>query len=89
MKVLAVKGIEKYSNLWAVRYARQHGKNMQDAVFLCATPGKAKQKYKELLDILLHHDGVYIGSKEKRKSDTPGKAGGLMSGTASKAVGGC
>ena len=67
MKVLAVKGIEQYSNLWEVRYSRQHGKNVQDAVFVCATPEAAKQKYKELLDILIHHDGVYIGSKEKRK----------------------
>jgi hypothetical protein len=67
MKVLAIKGIEEYGTLWAVRYTRQHGKNVQDAVFLCDTPEKAKQKYKELLDILIHHDGVYIGSKEKRK----------------------
>jgi hypothetical protein len=43
---------------------------VQDAVFLCDTPEKAKQKYKELLDILIHHDGVYIGSKEKRKLKT-------------------
>jgi hypothetical protein len=67
MKVLAVKGIEKYSNLWVVRYSRRHGKNVQDAVFQCKTPEEAKQKYKELLDILIHHDGMYIGSKEKRK----------------------
>jgi hypothetical protein len=70
MKVLAVKGIEKYSNLWEVRYTRQHGKTVQDAVFLCDTPEEAKQKYKELLDILIHHDGVHIGSKEKRKVKT-------------------
>jgi hypothetical protein len=70
MKVLAIKGIEEFSNQWAVRYTRQHGKNVQDAVFLCDTPEKAKQKYKELLDILIHHDGVYIGSKEKRKLKT-------------------
>ena len=69
MKVLAVKGIEKdsFNNLWEVRYTRQHGKHVQDTVFLCDTQEKAKQKYKELLDILIHHDGVYIGSKEKRK----------------------
>jgi hypothetical protein len=70
MKVLAVKGIEKYSNRWEVRYTRHHGKNVQDGVFLCKTPEEAKQKYKELLDILMHHDGVYIGSKEKRKRKT-------------------
>ncbi len=70
MKVLAVKGIEKYSNRWEVRYTRRHGKHVQDAVFICDTPEEAKQKYKELLDILIHHDGVYIGSKEKRKLKT-------------------
>jgi hypothetical protein len=72
MKVLAVKGIKKDSinNLWEVRYTRRHGKNVQDAVFLCDTPEKAKQKYKELLDILIHHHGVYLGSKEKRKRKT-------------------
>jgi hypothetical protein len=70
MKVLAIKGIEVYGSLWAVRYTRQHGKNVQDAVFLCDTPEKAKQKYAALLDILLHHDGVFIGSKEKRKMKT-------------------
>jgi hypothetical protein len=67
MKVLSIKGIEKFSNLWEVRYIRQHGKSVQDAVFVCGTPEEAKQKYKELLDILINHDGVYIGSKEKRK----------------------
>jgi hypothetical protein len=67
MKVLSIKGIEKFSNLWEVRYTRQHGENVQDAVFSCDTPEEVKQKYKELLDILINHDGVYIGSKEKRK----------------------
>ena len=70
MKVLAVKGIEVYGNVWLVRYTRQHGKNMQDAYFSCDTPEEAKHKYTELLDILMHHDGVYIGSKEKRKGKT-------------------
>jgi hypothetical protein len=72
MKVLAVKGIEKDSinNLWEVRYTRQHGKNVQDAVFLCDTPEEAKQKYTELLDILINHDGVYIGGKAKRRLKT-------------------
>jgi hypothetical protein len=70
MKVVAVKGIEKYSNLWEVRYTRQHGKHVQDAVFFCDTPEEAKQKYEQLLDILLNHDGVYIGSKEQRKAKT-------------------
>ena len=42
MKVLAVKGIEKDSNVWLVRYTSQHGKNVQDAVFFCDTPEEAK-----------------------------------------------
>jgi hypothetical protein len=70
MKVLAVKGIEKYSDLWEVRYTRMHGKHVQDAVFTYRTEEEAKQKYKELLDILINHHGVYIGSKEKRKAKT-------------------
>jgi hypothetical protein len=70
MKVLAVKGIEKQGNLWAVRYTRMHGSNVQDALFLCKTPEAAKAKYGELLDILQHHDGMYIGSKEKKKLKT-------------------
>ena len=69
MKVLAVKGIEKdsFNNLWEVRYTRQHGKHVQGAVFVYDSPEEAKQKYKELLDILINHDGVYIGKKEQRK----------------------
>ncbi len=63
MKVLALKGIEKYSNLWEVRYSRQHGKNVQDAVFLCKTPEEAKQKYKELLDILINHQRLRRGDE--------------------------
>ena len=70
MKVLAVKGIEKEGNRWAVRYTRQHGRNVQDALFFCDTPDEAKAKYRELLDVLMHHDGVYIGSKAKRKLKT-------------------
>jgi len=67
MKVLAVKGIEKQGNLWAVRYSRSHGRNVQDAIFLCDIPDAAKAKYRELLDVLLKQNGVYVGSKEKRK----------------------
>jgi hypothetical protein len=71
MKVLAVKGVEEYSNLWAVRYTRLTVKGVrQDAYFLCDTEEEAKEKYQELVDILEHHDGVYIGSKEKRKAKT-------------------
>ena len=74
MKVLAIKGIEDMGSRWGVRYTRQHGRNVQDAVFFCNTPEEAKQKFKELLDILINHAGLYIGSKEKRKrSRKPGR----------------
>jgi hypothetical protein len=67
MKVLAVKSIEQFSNLWEVRYTRMHGRNVQDAVFQCKTPEEAKEKYHELLDILVHHKGIYIGRKAEQK----------------------
>ena len=67
MKVLAIKGIEKQGDLWAVRYTREHGKNVQNALWLCDTPDEAKAKYHELLDVLKHYDGMYIGKKEKKK----------------------
>jgi hypothetical protein len=66
MKVLAIKGIQKEGNRWAVRYVRHHGRNVQDAMFLCKTPEAAKAKYRELLDVLVNHKSVYIGSKAKR-----------------------
>jgi hypothetical protein len=37
-------------------------------VWCGATEEEARQKYAELQDILINHDGVYIGSKEKRKA---------------------
>ena len=64
---MAIKGIEKQGDLWAVRYTRHHGRHVQDALLFCKTPEAAKAKYRELLDVLLHQHGVYIGSKEKRK----------------------
>jgi hypothetical protein len=67
MKVLAVKGIEQFGDLWEVRYTRMHGRNVQDAVFQCKTPEEAKAKYGQLLDILVHHNGIYLGKKAKRK----------------------
>ena len=67
MKVLAVKGIEQYGNLWEVRYTRMHGRNVQDAVFQCKTPEEAKEKYHELMDILQHHNGVYVSKKARKK----------------------
>lgn len=45
----------------------------QPAVFSFRTEEEAKHKYAELLDILINHDGVYIGSKEKRKAKTSRK----------------
>ena len=66
MKVLAVKNVEPFSNLWAVRYTRLTVRGVQqDAYFLYETPEEARAKRDELLDILQHHDGVYIGKKEK------------------------
>ena len=67
MKVLAIKGVEDMGSMWGVRYTRHHGKSVQDAYFLCKTEEAAKEKFRALLDVLVHHDGVYIGSKEKRK----------------------
>jgi hypothetical protein len=68
MKVVAVKGVEKYEDLWAVRYTRLTASGVkQGAVFLCETQEEARDKYHELLDAVAHHDGVYIGSKAKRK----------------------
>jgi hypothetical protein len=70
MKVLAVKGVEEQGNVWAVRYTRQHGGDVQDALWLCDTPDEAKAKYQELLDILQHHDSVYLSKKAKKKLKT-------------------
>ncbi len=70
MKVLAVKGVEPYSNLWVVRYTRQHGTHVQDASFLCDTLDEAQAKYHELLDVLKHHDGIYLSKKAKKKLKT-------------------
>ena len=72
MKVVAVKGIaqDSLNNLWEVRYTRMRGKHVQNAVFSYRTEEEAKAKNQELLDVLEHHDGVYIGSKEKRKAKT-------------------
>ena len=79
MKVLALNGIEKQGHLWAVRYTRHHGRNVQDAIFFCDTPDAAKAKYRELLDVLLKQNGVYVGSKEKRKlKANRGKSGDIV-----------
>jgi hypothetical protein len=68
MRVLAVKTVEEFGNMWAVRYTRLTKRGVkQDAVFLYETPEEASQKRDELLDIVAHHDGVYIGKKAKRK----------------------
>lgn len=67
MKILAVKGVEEQGNVWAVRYTCQHGKNVQDALWLCDTADEAKAKHQELLDILQNHDGIYLSKKVKKK----------------------
>jgi hypothetical protein len=71
MKVLAVKDVEEQGNLWAVRYTRLTRRGIkQGAVFLYHTPEEARQKREELLDILKHHEGVYLGKKVKKKLKT-------------------
>jgi hypothetical protein len=74
MKVLAVKDVDEYSNLWAVRYTRLTRKGVkQEAMFLCETQEEATAKYQELLDVLEHHDGVYVSKykyKYKKRGDT-------------------
>jgi hypothetical protein len=55
MKVLALKGIEKQGHLWAVRYTRHHGRNVQDAIFFCDTADAAKAMpcpYEPVMDLL-------------------------------------
>jgi hypothetical protein len=50
MKVLAVKNVEPFSNLWAVRYTRLTVRGVQqDAYFLYETPEEARAKRDELL----------------------------------------
>jgi hypothetical protein len=54
-----------------VRYTRLTVKGVkQDAYFLCDTPDEAKHKRDELLDILQHHEGVYLSKKAKKKLKT-------------------
>jgi hypothetical protein len=68
MKVLAVTGVEEYDNLWAVRYTRLKGSGVkQDAHFTYNTQEEAVAKYHELLDILQHHNGVYVSKWAKKK----------------------
>jgi hypothetical protein len=68
MKVLAVKDVEEYGNRWIVPYTRLTTRGVkQGAVFLCGTPEEARAKYHELVDILQHHNGVYVSKKAKKK----------------------
>jgi hypothetical protein len=71
MKVLGVKGIEAQGDLWAVRYTylRADG-GKKGGMFLYDTREKAQNKHQELLDVLKHHDGVYLGKKAKKKLRT-------------------
>jgi hypothetical protein len=68
MKVLAVKDVEEYSNLWTVPYTylRADG-GKRNGRFSYRTPDEAHAKRDELLDILQHHDGVYLGNKAKKR----------------------
>jgi hypothetical protein len=68
MKVLSVKGVELYDDLWAVRYTRLTRRGVkQDAHFTYNTQEEATAKYHELLDILQHHNGVYVSKWAKKK----------------------
>jgi hypothetical protein len=74
MKVLAVKGVEKDGKLWTVRYNRLNKGNVrQDAHFTYDTQEEATAKYHELLDILQHHNGVYVSKWAKKKLKTSRK----------------
>ena len=42
----------------------------QNAYFYYETEEEAKEKYQELVDILTHHDGVYVSKNAKRKGKT-------------------
>ena len=71
MKVLAVKGVEKDGHLWTVRYTRLNkGGVKQDAHFTYDTQEEATAKCHELLDILQHHNGVYVSKWAKKKVRT-------------------
>jgi hypothetical protein len=68
MKVLAVKDIEEYGNLWAVRYTRLTRRGVkQEAYFHCNSEKEAQAKRDELLDVLQHHDGMYVSKKAQKK----------------------
>jgi hypothetical protein len=68
MKVLAVKGVEQDGNLWTVRYTRLNkGGAEQVAYFTYNTQEEATAKYRELLDILQNHNGVYVSTWAKKK----------------------
>ena len=69
MKVVAAKDIEAYGQWWEVRYTRLTRRGVkQDAYLVCNTHEQARQKYQELLDALMQHDGVYVSTKAKRKA---------------------
>jgi hypothetical protein len=69
MKVIAVKGVEAYGEWWAVRYTRLTKRGVKQIAYLvCNTHEQAREKHQELLDILKHHDGVYISVTERLKA---------------------
>jgi hypothetical protein len=72
MKVLAVKKVEPFGNLWAVRYTRLTRRGgEQDAYFAYYTRDEAQAKRAELLlDMVQQHDGLSGGEKAKQKVKT-------------------
>jgi hypothetical protein len=69
MKVLAVKKVEPFGNLWAVRYTRLTRRGVkQDDYFAYYTRDEAQAKRAELLlDMVQHHEELSGGKKAKQK----------------------
>jgi hypothetical protein len=70
MKVLAIKNVEPFGNLWAVRYTRLTKRGVkQDAYYTYYTRDEAQAKRAELLlDMVQQHDGLSGGKKAKQKA---------------------
>jgi hypothetical protein len=72
MQVLAVKKVEPFGNLWAVRYTFLIKRGVeQEDYFTYYTRDEAQAKRAELLlDMVQHHDGLSGGKKAKKKVKT-------------------
>ena len=74
MIVIEVRDIVQEGNMWVVPYTRKtpEGKPYK-GMFLCETLEEAQQKYAELIAVIKHNDGVYIGKKANRKPRSASK----------------